>query len=105
MNQSEAILTGNHQVQREQNGGRAIKGQCLQQRHGAVDAEDPAWREVNPEGLPNATRHVEIRGNLQAPLSQCAANRSESLIERLPHDEGYGFLLSGHWGSFLPFTH
>ena len=80
MNQSKAVLAGNHQVQREQDGGRAIEGKCLQQRHGAVNAENPARREINPQGPPNTSRHVEIRGDLQALLSQRAANQLECFI-------------------------
>jgi hypothetical protein len=72
------------------------KGECLQQRHGTVNAEDPTRGQINPEGLSDATRQVEIRSNLQALLSQSAANQFESFLERLLHDEGYGLLIAGH---------
>jgi hypothetical protein len=103
MNHSEAVLAGSNHVQREQDGGRAIQGKGLQQGNRTVNAEDSAWREINPEGLPYPTRHVEFRGNLQASLDQRAANQSESFVEWLLHDEGRGIFLAGHGIRLLPF--
>jgi putative transposase len=61
--ETHTVLAGNHQVQRKQNCGRAIKCKGLQHRHGAVNAKDPARREINLQDLPDATRHGEFGGN------------------------------------------